>query len=112
MTHIFLRLMVVAIAPILGGCVAGIAASAISLAAQSARGKPVDNQALKPQAREACSAQASQYGTVQVIDVEQHSLDKIIVWGTVDDGNHRRSFQCNFGTKITSFIMRPIIVQR
>ena len=33
---------------------------------------------------------------------------KIIVWGTVDDGKQRRSFQCDFGTKMTGFKLRPI----
>ena len=77
------------------------------MAAQSARGRPVSNEALQPQARAACSAQAARYGTVNVIDVEQHRVDKIIVWGTVDDGQ-RRLVPCDFGTKITGFTLRPI----
>jgi hypothetical protein len=94
--------------PLLSGCVAGMAMSALGMAAQSARGRPVSNQPLQPQAREACSAQAANYGTVHVIDVEQHAISKIIVWGTVDDGKQKRSFQCDFGTKITGFTLRPI----
>jgi hypothetical protein len=43
-----------------------------------------------------------------VIDVEQARIDKIIVWGTVDDGQQRRSFQCNFGIRITGFTLREI----
>jgi hypothetical protein len=77
-----------------------MAVSALGMAAQSARGRPVSNEALQPEARAACSAQAAQYGTVKVIDVEQHRVDKIIVWGTVDDGKQKRSFQCDFGIKI------------
>ena len=81
-----------------------MAMSAVGMAAQAARGKPVSNEGLKPQAREQCSAQAAKYGTVHVIDVEQHRIDKIIVWGTVDDGRQKQSFQCDFGTKILSLI--------
>ena len=107
------RLLVIAAAfPLLGGCVASMAVSALGMAAQSARGRPVSNEALQPQAREQCSAQAAQYGAVNVIDVEQHRIDQIIVWGTVDDGKQRRSFQCDFGTKITGFTLRPITPQR
>jgi hypothetical protein len=97
---------------LLSGCVASMAVSALGMAAQSARGRPVSNEALQPQAREQCSAQAAQYGAVNVIDVEQHRIDQIIVWGTVDDGKQKRSFQCDFGTKITGFTLRPITPQR
>ena len=100
---------------LLGGCVPGItgcvpmmAASAVSMAAQSAQRRPVGNEALHPQARDACSAEAAQYGTVNVIDVEQHRVNQIIVWGTVDDGQQKRSFECDFGTNITAFKLRPI----
>lgn len=103
-----LCLALIAFAPILSGCVASIAVSALSLAAKSARGRPVDNQALKPQAREKCSAQAAQHGTVHVIDVVQQKVGKIIVWGTVDNGKQRQSFQCDFGTTVTGFRLRPI----
>lgn len=109
MTRIALLLL---LAPTLSGCVAGMAVSALSMAAKSARGRPVSNETLQPQAREACSAQAARYGTVHVIDVEQHRVDRIIVWGTVDDGQRKQSFQCDFGTKITGFTLRPIVPQR
>jgi hypothetical protein len=85
-----------------------MAASAVSMVAQNAQGQPVGNEALHPQAREACSAHAAQFGAVHVIDVQQASMSKIIVWGTVDDGKEKRSFQCDFGTKITGFKLRPI----
>jgi hypothetical protein len=94
--------------PALGGCVPVMAASAVGMAAQSAQGRPVSNEYLHPQAREACSAQAAQFGTVHVIDVEQAAVNKIVVWGTVDDGRQRRSFQCDFGTKVTGFKLRAI----
>ena len=82
--------------------------SAVGMMAKSAQGRPVSNEELKPQAREQCSAQAAKYGAVHVIDVEQHRIDRIIVWGTVDDGKTKQSFQCDFGTKITGFTLRPI----
>ena len=67
-----------------------MAVSAAGLAAQSARGQPQSNQHLQPEARKACEAYAAQYGAVHVIDVEQHSVSKIIVWGTVGDGRQQR----------------------
>ena len=95
-------------APALSGCVASMAMSAASMAARAAQGRPVSNEELAPQARAACTAQAAQYGTVNIIDVEQNRVDKIIVWGTVDDGKAKRSFQCDFTTKITGFRLRDI----
>jgi hypothetical protein len=100
------------LAPTLSGCLPMMAVSAASMAARAAQGKPVSNEALQPQARAACSAQAARYGAVNVIDVEQHRVGKIIVWGTVDDGQRKQSFQCDFGTKITCFTLRPIVPQR
>jgi len=101
-------LLAAAAATVLGGCAAGIAASAVGLAARSAQGTPASNAHLQPQAREACSAHAAQYGTVHVIDVEQRNASRIIVWGTVTDATQRRSFQCHFRTAITNFTLRPI----
>ena len=107
MTRIALSAVILS-ALALSGCVAGMAVSALGMAAQGAQGRPVSNETLQPQAREACGAQAARYGTVHVIDVEQHSIAKIIVWGTVDDGKQKRSFQCDFGNKITGFTLRAI----
>lgn len=108
-----LRLFVLAaIAPLLAGCVAGMAASALSMAAKSGQRAPVSNQQLQPQAREACTARAAQYGTAHVIDVVQDRVDRIIVWGTVESGGQRQSFQCAFGTQVTGFTLRPITPQR
>ena len=101
-------LLLPAAAAVLAGCVPMMAMSAASMAVQSAQGAPVSNEALQPQARDACTRQAAQYGTANVIDVEQHRADKIIVWGTVDDGKQKRSFQCDYGTKVTGFTLRNI----
>jgi len=100
--------MLLCCTPCVSGCVPMMAVSAASMAAQAAQGTPASNAALQPQARDACTARAAQNGTVHVIDVEQHGIAKIIVWGTVDDGKQRQSFQCDFGTKIDGFKLRPI----
>ena len=100
--------LLAASAPALGGCVAGMAASAVGMAARSAQGQPASNEHLKPEAEKACRAQAAQYGAVHIIDVEQRAASKIIVWGTVDDGKERRSFECAFGTRVTGLRLRSI----
>jgi hypothetical protein len=104
--------LLVLFAPVLGGCVPMMAASAVSMAAQGAQGHPVSNEGLQPSARQACSAEAERYGEIHIIDVEQAAVNKIIVWGTVDDGKSKRSFECDFTTKITGFKLRPITPQR
>jgi hypothetical protein len=78
------------------------------MAAQAGQGPAVSNANLHANAREACSARAGQLGNVHVIDVEQHKIDEIIVWGTVDDGSRKRSFECDFGTQISAFKLREI----
>ena len=108
MKRLISLLLLTSSSPALTGCIPMMAVSAASMAAQSARGRPVSNEGLQPQAREACAAQAAQYGSVHVVDAEQHRVDKIIVWGTVGDGNDMRSFQCDFGTKITAFTLRQV----
>ena len=92
----------------LGGCAATIAATALSAAMRSAQGKPQSNAHLKPQAEQACTAHAAQFGTVHVIDVQQRSVDKITVWGTATTGADRRSFECTFTDRIVGFRLRPI----
>lgn len=107
MTRLILLPLLVSV-PLLSGCLPMMAVSAVDLAARSAQKVPTSNEELQPNARDACTQQAAQYGTVSIIDVEQHSIDKIIVWGTVDDGKQKRSFECDFGTKITGFKLREI----
>ena len=92
----------------LGGCVASMAASAVGMAVREAQPEPKSNEALQPAARQACSDRAAPHGAVHVIDVEQRRIDRIIVWGTVDDGKGRRSFECGFTSRITYFRLRPI----
>ena len=108
MTRILFASLLVGSALALGGCVAGMAASAVGMAARSAKGEPRSTQHLQPAARSACSAHASRYGAVHVIDVVQQSPNKITVWGTAGDGKERRSFECSYGLKITGFKLRAI----
>ena len=82
--------------------------SAASMALRSAQRQPQSNAHLKPAARNDCSAYASRFGAVHIIDVQQSSPSKIIVWGTVGDGKERRSFECGYGTRITGFKFRAI----
>ena len=101
-----------AASPALTGCLPMMAVSAASMAAQGAEGRPVSNAAYQPQARDACTQQAAKYGAVNIIDVEQHRVDKIIVWGTVGEGPQKRSFECDFSTRITGFKLREIHPQQ
>lgn len=95
----------------LGGCVAGLVASAAGMAVRSAQGTPQSNAELRSLARAACSERAAGYGTVHVIDVEQRSVDRIVIWGTVDDGTRRQSFECGFKDAIVYFKLRKILPQ-
>ena len=104
----FILAAAAAAVPLLGGCVPMMAMSAAQMVGQAAAGTPKDNEQLQPDARQACTATAAQYGTVTVIDVEQHKINQIIVWGTVGDGAQKRSFECDYGTKITAFKLREI----
>lgn len=94
--------------PALSACVPMMAASAVGTLAQSAQGRPVSNEAYQDTARDQCTARAAQYGAVNVIDVEQHAVNKIIVWGTVSEGAAKRSFECDFTTAIVGFKLRSI----
>lgn len=92
----------------LGGCVAGMAASAVGMAARGTRSPPTAMQASRAEVVKACSDRAAQGGAVHIIDVTQPTPRKMVVWGTVDDGKERRSFQCTYGSQITGFRLRAI----
>ncbi|MBA2466568.1 MAG: hypothetical protein H0V46_03070 [Sphingomonas sp.] len=96
----------------LGGCVAGMAAGAAGMAAKSIAGEAPGNDHLRPVARQACEAHAARYGAVHIIDVEQRSAARIIVWGTVGEGAERRSFECAYGTRMIGFKLRAITPSR
>ena len=98
-----------AVALALNGCVAGMAASAVGMAAGSGRERPHRNvELMLVTAREACTAHASQYGAVEVARLKEAGGNQIIVSGTVSTAEGRRSFQCSFVTEITGFDLRPI----
>ena len=96
----------------LGGCVESMAASALGAAVNAGRGPPKSNEALRLTAVSQCSAQAARFGGVHIIDVEQRSINMLIIWGTASTGVARQSFECDFGTKITGFRIRPIATAR
>ena len=108
MTRMLALSLLAAAALPLGGCAAAIAANAAGMLASSARGREAGNAHLAPAATRACSERAAPHGAVHIIDVEQRSASKLIVWGTVDDGRQKRSFECTFGTEITGFKLRAI----
>ena len=91
----------------LGGCAAGLAASAVGAAGRAAD-KPdeVPTEDPGPAARLACTAEAERHGTVRIIDTEYRSAAKLIVWGTVDGAGGRRSFECRYQGKIVGFKLR------
>jgi hypothetical protein len=94
---------------LLGGCAASIAAGVAGAALRSAGGgKSSPDQDLGPPAAAACTARASQHGEVSIIDVEQPSAGKAIVWGRVDGGRQPQAFECRYDGKIAGFKLRQI----
>jgi hypothetical protein len=96
----------------LSGCVASMAANAIGAAVSASRGRPVSNEGARETAISQCSALAAPYGAVHVIDVEQRSVERMVVWGTAEGPGGRQSFECAFGTKVTGFKIHPIAAAR
>ena len=98
-----------AAALLLSGCAAGMVASAVGMAAGGGRERQHRNvEAMLVAARQACSAHASQYGTVEVTGLKEADGNEIIVSGTVTDASGKNSFECNFVTEITGFELRRI----
>jgi hypothetical protein len=93
----------------LGGCAAGIAASAVGAAVRAAdRPDRAPREDPGPVARAACTAQAAQYGNVKIIDVVYRSAAKVVVWGSVEGEGRRRSFQCRWDGKIVGFELKDV----
>ena len=93
----------------LGGCAAGIAASAVGAAVRAAdRPEAPPKEDPGPAARQACTVRASQHGDVRIIDVEYRSPARLIVWGTVEARGRRRSFECRWDGGIVGFEVREI----
>lgn len=95
----------------LGGCLASMAVSAASAAATAIDRSDdrVVTENLQPVARIACEERAAQLGTVHIIDSEQRRDGLVTVYGTVQEPNRRRSFQCvhNRG-RVAAFTLREI----
>src|SRR5687768_59970 len=107
-----LPLLLLAALP-LGGCAAGIAASAVGAAVRAAdRPDRAPKEDPGPVARQACSVHASQYGTVQIIDVVYKSVAKVVVWGAVEGPAGKRSFQCRWDGKIVGFELKEVAGRR
>jgi len=104
--------LVVIAAVALNGCVASMAASAVGAAVSASRGRPVSNEGARDTAVSQCSALAAAYGAVHVIDVEQRSVERMVVWGTTEGRGGRQSFECAFGTKVVGFKIHPIAAAR
>ena len=97
----------------LGGCAAGLAASAVGAAVRAADrpdSPPAEDPG--PAARAACTAHASQYGNVRIIDTVYRSPAKLVVWGSVEAEGRRSSFQCRYDGKIVGFALRDIEERR
>src|SRR3990170_1142867 len=97
---ILLPLMLLA-TPALGGCAVQAALAAADIAPRLSGPMGPKNAHLRPQALRECTQQAGQYGSVYIVDVEQRRADRIIVWGSVTDSQHRRrTFECHFTTRL------------
>ena len=76
----------------LGGCVAGMVASAAGTASRR-RGQPQSNEHLQPAARQGVHGVRRAYGAVHIIDVvKARSTGSSL--GHVDDGRRKQSFEC------------------
>jgi hypothetical protein len=97
----------------LGGCVASLAAGAVGAAVRAAD-KPDSppKEDPGPAARAACTAHASQYGNVRIIDTVYRSPARLVVWGSVEAEGKRRSFQCRFDGKVVGFELKAIAGRR
>jgi hypothetical protein len=103
-----LTLLMAAALP-LGGCAAGLAASAVGAAVRAAdRPGPVPTEDPGPAARAACAAEGERHGAVKIIDTEYRSASKLVVWGTVERNGQRRSFECRYEGKVAGFKLRAI----
>ena len=99
--------------PTLSGCALQAAMLAHDLSDEIRPALGPSNAHLKPVATEACTQRAAQHGSVYVADVEQRRADRIIVWGSVTDAQQRRrTFECNYTTRLTSFELREIAPPR
>jgi hypothetical protein len=92
----------------LGGCAAGIAASAVGAAVGAGNPQRPTDQDLREPATAACRARAAPLGQVRIIDADQRPDGRVKVWGTVEDGRQRRSFECNWDGRVRGFELRSV----
>ena len=106
MTRVRRLMLMPAAALVLSGCVAGLVAGTVGMAADKGRGSGRNDAFMQAAARQACSAHAAQYGVVQLIGVKQLEDGEIVVSGTVVDAGGKHVFECSFVTEITGFTLR------
>jgi len=92
----------------LGGCVASMAANAVTMAVKASRPDRAGAGDLRGSATAACSERAAPLGTVKIIDAAQRPDGRVTVWGTVEAEGARQSFECKFGGKVTAFKLRRL----
>ena len=91
----------------LGGCAAGIAASAVGAAVNASQPRET-NEDLRDPAVAACTARAAPLGEVRIIDAEQRRGGRVKVWGTVQDAQQRQAFECSWAGEVSGFRLRAI----
>lgn len=92
----------------LSGCAAGLAASAVSAAAQAATPeRPYVGEDRRPAAIAACEGRAAELGRVHIIDADQRPDGRVTVWGLIEN-EARRSFECRYDGTVSAFKLRPI----
>jgi len=97
----------------LGGCAAGLAATAVGAAVRAADGpEKVPDEDPGPAARSACTVRASQHGEVRIIDTVYKSPARLVVWGSVEAQGRRQSFECRYDGKVVGFTLRDIEPRR
>ena len=110
MTRKILMPLILLATPALSGCAVQAAMLAAELAPELRGPMGPKNAHLKPQAIDACTQRAGQYGSVYIVDVEQRRADRIIVWGSVTDARQqRRTFECHFTTRLARFKLGEVL---
>ena len=91
----------------LGGCVAGVAASAVGAAVNASQPRET-NEDLRRPAVAACTARAIEHGEVHIIDAEQRRGGRVTVWGTVTTSERRQAFECRYNGQVSDFDLRVL----
>ncbi|HET9428565.1 MAG TPA: hypothetical protein VFO69_09425 [Allosphingosinicella sp.] len=91
----------------LGGCVAGVAASAVGAAVNASQPRET-NEDLRRPAIAACTARAIEHGEVRIIDAEQRRGGRVTVWGTATQGELRQAFECRYNGQVSDFDLRVL----